>query len=113
MLRSLLSFESLDAIKQHLMAYWDKLASSQDPLTIRLAIKHIHTIYSTGLKIIDESRARMRYAIIKQCKCEWVISFKDRFEICLRSLESLGLDTPDPEQHAADFLNKLIGTYGK
>jgi len=107
MLRSLLSTESLDAIKQHLMADWVNLETSQDPLTLWEAIKTTHKSYSTGLKEIDESKVRMGYAAFKQYKTESLTAFKDRFEVYLRSLESLGLDIPDPRQQAADFLDKL------
>jgi len=96
LIRSLLSSESLDAIKQHLLEKWNDLEANQDPLTLWIAIKATHTTYSTGIKEIDESKARKSYAMLKQYKGETLTAFKDRMEVYVRSMESLGLNVPTP-----------------
>ena len=111
MLRSLLSSESLDAVKQHLLDKWATLESSQDPLQLWTAIKATHTTYSSGIKEVDEAKARKAYAGLRQYKAESLTSFKDRMEVYVRSMESLGLSVPSGGQLAADFLDKLNENY--
>jgi len=111
MLRSLLSSESLDAVKQHLLDRLVTLEASQDPLQLWTAIKATHTTYSSGIKEVDEAKARKAYASLRQYKGETLTSFKDRMVVYVRSMESLGLTVPSAGQLAADFLDKLNDTY--
>jgi len=111
MIRSLLSTESLDAVKQHMLEKWATLEASQDPLQLWTAIKATHTTYSTGIKEVDEAKARRAYASLRQCNTESLTAFKDRMEIYVRSMESLGLSVPSGAQLAADFLDKLNENY--
>jgi len=50
LIKSLLSTEALDAVKQHLLERWATLEATEDPLELRNAIKATHTTYSSGLK---------------------------------------------------------------
>jgi len=111
MIRSLLSSESLDAVKQHMLDRWATLEISQDPLQLWTAIKATHTTYSSGIKEVDEAKARRAYASLRQFKTESLTAFKDRMEIYVRSMESLGLSVPSGGQLAADFLDKLNESY--
>jgi len=105
LIRSLLSPESLDAVKQHMLQRWVTLEATKDPLDLWTAIKATHTTYSTGIKEIDEARARKAYENLRQWNGETLTSFKDRMEVYLRSMESLGLSDPSGGQQAADFLD--------
>jgi len=107
LIRSLMSSESMDAVKQHMLEKWSILEVSQDPLDLWLAIKATHTTYSSGLKEVDEAKARRLYGSLKQYKNETLTSFKDRLEVYIRSMESLGMTVPTQGQLAADYLDKL------
>jgi len=107
----LLSTESLDAVKQHMMEKWAKCEADQDPLTLWQAIKHTHTAYSSGMSEIDEAKVRLNYSALKQYKNESLTTFKERLEIYLRSMESMSLTVPTDKQQAADFLCKLYDSF--
>ena len=107
LIKSQLSTESLDVIKQHLLEEYAKLELSQDPLTLWNAIKATHTSYSTGLKAADDAKARHLYQMFKQGKDQSLTEFKEKHEAILRSMESLGLSIPTEDQQATDFLQKL------
>ena len=107
LIKSQLSSESLDVIKQHMLAEYVKLELSQDPLTLWNAIKATHTSYSTGLKAADDAKARHFYQAFKQGKDQSLTEFKEKHEGILRSMESLGLTIPTEGEQAADFLQKL------
>ena len=94
LIRSLLSTESLDAIEQHLLDKWQELEASQDPLELWQAIKTTHTTYSSGLKEVDEAKARKAYGQLRQFKAESITAFKDRIEVYIRSMNSLGMTVP-------------------
>jgi len=74
-------------------------------------VKATHTTYSSGLKEQDEAKARRQYGQLKQFKGESLTAFKDRMEIYVRSMESLGLAIPTQGQLAADNLDKLNEIY--
>ena len=107
LIKSQLSTESLDVIKQHMLAEYAKLELSQDPLTLWNAIKATHTSYSTGLKAADDAKARHLYQAFKQGKDQSLTEFKEKHEAILRSMESLGIAIPTEGEQAADFLQKL------
>jgi len=113
LIKGQLSVESLDAVKQHLLADWAKLEISRDPLVLWNALKETHTSYSTGLKQADEAKARQMYSGYRQGKDQSLTDFKERYEGILRSMESLGLAIPSEEQQAADFLQKLNERFGR
>ena len=76
LIKSQLSTESLDVIKQHMLEEYSKLELSQDPLTLWNAIKATHTSYSTGLKAADNAKARHLYQVFKQGKDQSLTEFK-------------------------------------
>jgi len=111
LIKSLLSKESLDVVKQHLLEKWTTVETEQDPLQLWMAVKQTHTTYSSGLKEVDESKARTAYSMLKQHKMETITAFKDRMEVYVRSMESLGMSVPSEGQLAADFISRLNDTY--
>jgi len=111
LIKSLLSKESLDVVMQHLLEKWTIVETEQDPLELWMAVKSTHTTYSSGLKEVDESRARTAYSMLKQHTMETITAFKDRMEVYVRSMESLGMSVPSEGQLAADFTAKLNDTY--
>jgi len=76
-----------------------------------MAIKSTHTTYSSGLKEVDESKARLAYSLLRQGKLETITAFKERMEVYVRSKESLGIDVPSQGQLATDFITKLNDSF--
>ena len=107
LIRGQMSVESIDKVKEHLMERWAILEAKQDPLELWEALKQTHTSYSTGLKKADAAKAREAYYKFRQYASESLTSYKDRFEVLLRAMESMGLDTPSEDDQAADFLQRL------
>ena len=103
LIKSQLSSESLDVIKQHMLGEYAKLELSQDPLTLWNAIKATHTSYSTGLKEADDAKARHLYQVFKQGKDQSLTEFKEKHEAILRSMESLGCLFPQKDNRRQTF----------
>ena len=90
---------------------WTTVETERDPLQLWTAIKATHTTYSSGLKEVDECRARTANSALRQSKTETITAFKDRMEVYVRFKESLGMTVPSQGQLATDFLDKLNDMY--
>jgi len=110
-IRAHLSPESWDKVQEHLPEDDFKLMEvNQDPLILWTALKETHTSFSTGVNFNDAARARTAYATL-QGTSEGLSSFKERMEVLIKALESLGVQTPTKQEQASDFFTRLNTTF--
>lgn len=82
-------------------------------MTLWEAIQATHTTYFTGLKPAAGAEARHLYAAYRQGRDQSLTDFKEKYKAILRSINSLGLDAPSKQQHAAGSLAPLNEKFGR
>jgi hypothetical protein len=86
---------------------WATVFAARDPLLLWRIIKKTHVAPTTGQTEIDKMTIRRIYNGLAQGKGETVYDFRERFNRTLEMRKSLGIDDPDAETIAQDFLDKL------
>lgn len=107
LLRSKLSIESMQKIKEHFGDQWVQSEMRHDPLELWRAIKKTHTAYNVGINPLDIQVARDKYNKIRMYPNEGPIELNERLEIALNAIKALNGPLPTDLEQAADFIAKL------
>lgn len=87
---------------------WSDVLRAQDPLALFKLIKSTHTLGETsGVRLIDQERAKREYGSIRQRAGENYIDWYRRLEMVRKSFPLLGLTEPTEQDMVMVYLTRL------